>query len=99
MKISIIVFLIFLTTGCATTLNEKAETLAEADANQVSKCKFLGDVQGSKFSGLAFAESGLKDAKNEVKNNAADLGATHIVWGSISTGATQFASAKAYNCN
>lgn len=62
-----------------------APKIAIATADQVTSCAPLGDIEG--FSPLHgfFVEQGYENAKRDVMNQAAKLGATHIVWGKQAT--------------
>jgi hypothetical protein len=64
----------------------------------VTSCKYVGEVQGSSGWGNLAASAGMENAKNEARENAAKLGATHIVWGNIAGGYSPYVSGKAYKC-
>lgn len=64
----------------------------------VSSCKYLGEVQGSSGWGNLAASAGMENAKTEARENAARLGATHILWNAIAGGYAPYVSGKAYKC-
>jgi hypothetical protein len=70
----------------------------EADSQMIAGCKYLGDVQGSSGWGNLAASAGMENAKNEARDSAAKLGATHVVWNNITGGYSPYVSAKAYKC-
>ena len=84
--------------GCAVAPSAAAARVQEADAQLVASCKYLGEVQGSSGWGNLAASAGMENAKSEARDNAAKLGATHVVWNSITAGFSPYVSAKAYKC-
>ncbi len=84
--------------GCAVAPSAAASHVLEADAKMVASCKFVGEVQGSSGWGNLAASAGMSNAKNEARDNAAKLGATHIVWDNIAGGYSPYVSGKAYKC-
>jgi len=84
--------------GCATSPSTAAARVQEADNQMVAGCKYLGDVQGSSGWGNLAASAGMENAKNEARDSAAKLGATHVVWNNITGGYSPYVSAKAYKC-
>lgn len=78
-----------------------------ADAKILSKCKYLGEVLGaageyipSNWRGqVASNEIQIQNAKVRALQEAADLGATHVVWGGeIEQGYHAHITARAYKC-
>lgn len=84
--------------GCATHLSGPASTIQDANTAIVQKCKYLADVAGSSGWGNIAASTGIENAKNEAREKAAKLGATHIVWGTVQGGYSPFVSGQAYQC-
>lgn len=84
--------------GCATTLSTSARNVKDADITIIEKCNFLGDVQGSSGWGNLAASAGMQNAKNEAREEAAAMGATHIIWTSLVGGYSPYATGKAYLC-
>jgi hypothetical protein len=84
--------------GCSTTLSPKAAILTEADDKMVQNCEFVGTYEGGSGWGNLAQGTGMKNSKNEVFEEAADHGATHVVFNSISGGYAPFASGRAYKC-
>jgi hypothetical protein len=65
----------------------------------VQQCTFLADLNGSSGWGGLAASTGMQNAKNEVREKAAELGATHVVWNQTEAGWTPSSGARAYRCN
>jgi len=65
--------------SCATTPSPQASRIREASSAQVQRCEFLGNVKGSSGLSGIFREAGYENALNELYDNAAKLGATHVV--------------------
>lgn len=84
--------------GCAVAPSAAAVSVKDADPSTVATCKYVGDVQGSSGWGNLAASTGMENAKNEARENAAKLGATHVVWSNIAGGSSPYVSAKAYKC-
>ena len=84
--------------GCATPLTPGGANVRDADDRAVAQCMFVGDLIASKSSGLLNIEAGIEDARVQLRNQAAERAATHIVWGSVTTGVTQTAAGRAYRC-
>jgi hypothetical protein len=82
--------------GCATTLSTRARQVRDADPAMVQQCTFLGDLTGSSNWGGFAKGTGMENAKNEVREKAADLGATHVVFTHTQEGST---SGRAYRCD
>jgi hypothetical protein len=98
---TIYVLLIFsvLVTGCATSLSKEGHSVQAADERMVANCTFLGEVQGSSGWGNLAASQGMQNARNEAQEEAAKLGATHVVWMNIAGGYSPFAVGRAYKCS
>lgn len=93
-----IVFISLALSGCATTLSSQAMRIHDADTNMIRNCKHIGDVHGSSGWGNIAASTGIQNAKNEAREQASAMGATHIVWTNISGGYSPFVTGKAYRC-
>jgi uncharacterized protein YceK len=100
MKQSIFLFMVLLlTTGCATSLSERAAKIQDADTTMTDGCKFLDDVRGSSgWGGTQGASVGMENAKNEAREKAAKMDATHIIWIGVVGGYKPTAFGKAYLC-
>ena len=84
--------------ACATPTSGGSR-IGDLDSNSATDCQYLADISESQYSGMLFAGQGLEGARAKVRNRASDMGATHVVWGSMSAGgAVQVASAKAHKC-
>ncbi len=93
-----IFFLTSVLSGCATTPSPRALSIQDADYRKVENCQFIGDVHGSSGWGNLAASTGIQNAKNEAREQAAAMGATHIVWVQVAGGYSPYAVGKAYRC-
>lgn len=93
-----VVVLPILVSACATTLSPAARQVRVADTSMVSDCTFLGNAQGSSGWGNLAASTGMQNARNEAREQAADMGATHVVWENVEGGYSPSAFGKAYRC-
>jgi hypothetical protein len=91
--------LLALVAGCGTILSTRAAKVADADEASIASCQFVGEVQGSTGSGSLATSAELENARNEARKQAAKLGATDIVWKSISAGYSPYVSGLAYVCS
>ena len=98
MKLFALAAITFFLAGCATSLSANAMRVQDADVTIVGKCTFVGDVQGSSGWGNLAASAGMQNAKNEAREQAAAMGATHVIWTGIAGGYSPFATGKAYAC-
>jgi len=87
----------FILTGC-TTLSQPAAMIKDADMKMIENCQFLGDFDGSSGWGGVATSVGISNAKNSVREQAAKMGATHIVWYGSVGGMIPSVSGKAYLC-
>jgi len=87
-------FLPLLEPGCAPSLTMAAAQIREAPPEGVGQCVFLGTVVGD-----VRAPHRVDDAKTDALNRAADRGATHLVWVSVSAGRGATAMGRAYRCS
>lgn len=97
-KFVLITTLAFLLGGCATTPSPAAQNVMDADQAMIESCKFIGSVSGSSGWGNLAASTGIINAKNEARGQAARLGATHVVWLSVMGGYSPNVSGNAYKC-
>lgn len=88
-----------LLSGCAVAPSAAAAGVHEADASMVASCQYVGEVQGSSGWGNLAASAGMENAKNEARERASKLGATHVVWNNIAGGYSPYVSGKAYKCS
>jgi hypothetical protein len=75
-----------------------ADKVADATEAQVADCTFVQDVNGRSVFGERLKEQGVSKAKEEARAQAAKAGATHVVWGAISSTDVTTAAGKAYRC-
>ena len=98
LSLFLLIILLLLLNSCATTPSQSAAKIRDADMNMVENCQFLGDVNGVSGWGNLAASVGVENAKNEAREKAASMGATHIVWSNVSGGYCSFVNGKAYRC-
>ncbi len=98
MKFILLTFALLASTGCATSLSAQAMKVQDADMTIIERCKFVGDVQGSSGWGNLAASAGMQNAKNEAREMAAEMGATHIIWTGVAGGYSPYATGNAYMC-
>ena len=84
--------------GCATTQSGSAARVRDADMKTVQNCQFVGDVHGTSGWGNLAASAGIQNAKNEAREQAATMGASHIIWTGTAGGYSPYVTGKAYNC-
>jgi hypothetical protein len=75
-----------------------AGAVADATEAQVADCTFVRDVNGRAIWGERLKEQGTTRAKEDARAQAAKAGATHVVWGEISSTDVTTAAGKAYRC-
>jgi hypothetical protein len=85
--------------GCATTASKDGQAIQESDGSSLESCKFLGTFNGSSGWGNLAQSTGMKNAQNDVRDQAAEAGATHLVWTNINGGYAPNVSGKAYRCS
>lgn len=89
------IVLVLLVSGCATI---PPASVMDADEAMVASCRYLGEVAGTSAWGGVVASYGMKSAQNSGRTQAARMGATHVVWRTVTAGASPSASGRAYNC-
>lgn len=72
--------------------------VADADEADVAHCTFLKDIEGRSVFGERLKEQAVKKAKEDARGQAAKTGATHVVWGKVSSTDITTIAAKAYRC-
>ena len=83
--------------GCAYEPSYRARYVRPAYPEMVVDCTFVGGVTGT--SHLAYTPLGQQKAKYHAMDEAAKLGATHIVWVDLSQQAVPTAKGRAYICD
>jgi len=73
-------------------------SVEEADAAKVAHCTFLKDIEGRSVFGERLKEQAVKKAKEDARGQAGKAGATHIVWGKVTSTDITTIAAKAYRC-
>ena len=84
--------------GCATTPSSLGSQVRDADERLVEQCQFVAQVHGSSGWGGLAASTGVENAKNEARDKAGKMGATHIVWDPVKGSYTPNVSGRAYRC-
>ena len=72
--------------------------IADADEAKVAHCTFLKDIEGRSVFGERLKDQAVKKAKEDARGQAEKAGATHIVWGKVSSTDITTIAAKAYRC-
>jgi hypothetical protein len=80
--------------GCMAS--RAAQTVKDADERMVANGQYLGEVHGTSGWGNIAASQGIENAQNEAREQAAKMGATHIVWTNTVGGYSPFVSGRAY---
>jgi hypothetical protein len=70
----------------------------EVDEAKVAHCTFLKDIEGRSVFGERLKDPAVKKAKEDARGQAEKAGATHIVWGKVSSTDITTIAAKAYRC-
>lgn len=82
--------------GCASYKSNGI--IIESSPSEIEGCKYISNVIGTSGWGGLASTTGINNAKEQAKQQAVDLGATHIVWLSINGGYSPSVSANAYKC-
>jgi hypothetical protein len=96
MKRLALIFLVIILLASCIAASPAAKKIIIADDYTVGNCTYLGKVHS--YSGHG-GSLGLDNAKNSCLNQAAKLGATHLVWTEIDMGWGVSATGIAYRCN
>ena len=84
--------------SCATLRSPEATRIQEADAARVASCEFLSDLHFiSGYGGLTSVWAA-REAHEAILQQAAQKGATHIVWNPSARLFFPSTSGKAYRC-
>lgn len=84
--------------ACATARGP-ARPIWESDGRDLAACRFVGTFAGSSMLAGWKAREGIERAKEEAMAQAADAGATHVVWQGMGTSwGGSSAAANAYWC-
>ena len=87
--------------GCTSSIGSGgAHGVKVVPAEEVKKCKSLGDVMGySGFYGV-FGGAAMNSARDSALQKAASMGATHVTWTELkSDNSSTIAAGYAYNCS
>ncbi|MGE4348534.1 MAG: hypothetical protein AB7D28_02070 [Candidatus Berkiella sp.] len=98
MRLFALVGLIFLLTGCIIEPSNRAQRIIVAQPEMVSECALLGEVAGN--SKITLLPQGEQLARYRALDQAASLGATHVIWVNQQNQITKnVARARAYYCD
>ncbi len=93
----LILTMIILLQGCIYKSSNHVATIREIPKCCINKsCKFVGQVVGDSI--YPFLDVGMQIAKDQAKNQASKLGATHVVWEELRSRGKPVAVARAYRC-
>lgn len=82
--------------SCANYPNNRAYNVREITEEGLSGCDLVGHVYGDY--GMPFLTIGLDVSMHKAKKQAAEIGATHVLWQDIKTLGVPYASGRAYKC-
>ncbi len=85
-------------TGCALPTSQLALSVKAADEPMVAQCEYLDEVTGWSGWGNLAQDAGMTNARNQARERAAELGATHVVWRGLTGGYSPNVVARAYRC-
>lgn len=90
-----------LLTACASCPSTQTLAVVEAkDPDSVKNCKLLGTLTDSSMFSMNAAEMGVHNAMYDIKDQATELHATHVLQVSITAGVFNTrVYANAYDCN
>ena len=96
-KCNLIVYLLMFLqlTGCVYYPSKRILNIKELEVEPTG-CELIGQVYGN--SPYVFLSMGLDIAKDRAKEQAVNIGATHIMWLEIDNRGVPFALGKAYIC-
>ena len=84
--------------GCSSALTPEGAKVQEADEKMVAQCSFLGSVTGISMAGNTQTQA-MERARNGARDQAAKLGATHVVLGDMTPARRSYTvSGRAYRC-
>jgi hypothetical protein len=83
--------------ACAYYPSAAANKIIEASERELSQCRLLGQVYGDSGN-LFFSSVGVQVAKDNAKEQASRLGATHIFWTEENVRVNPYFVGKAYRC-
>lgn len=95
MRARIVLAAVLLLASSAASAGSSVEAV---DESKVAHCTFLKDIEGRSVFGERLKEPAVKKAKEDALGQAEKAGATHIVWGKVSSTDITTVAAKAYRC-
>jgi hypothetical protein len=95
---TIILFGSMLLGACTSALTPEGAKVQEADEKMVEQCTFVGNVSGISMAGNTQKQA-MERARDSAKNDAAALGATHVILGDITPAQRSYTIfGRAYRC-
>jgi hypothetical protein len=89
----------FTLSACSTAPSQRAAQIKDADEKMVEACTYVGEVEGTSiWGGPGGHGAAMNNSKNEARDQAAKLGATHVVWSPMSQSTLTAISGRAYRC-
>lgn len=83
--------------SCVYYPSPAANRIIEASEREVSQCRLLGQVYGDSGN-LVLTSVGVQVAKDQAKERASALGATHVFWTEQNVRINPYFVGKAYRC-
>jgi len=74
-------FLSIFLSGCSTTINQYGKKIRIATNKEVKNCKLVVSLEGTSMQTGLMKWNGIKNARNDLINQAGESGATHLVLG------------------
>ncbi len=95
-----LLLIIFITSCASQELTKVPEGMTVATKEDISKCKFMGDIHGISSLYGVFAEAALSKSRQQAFEQAKNINADTVVWEPFSTthGATSV-HGNAYKCH
>ena len=96
MKKLLILVLSFCLISCANYPNNRSYNIKEITEEGLEGCKLIGQVYGDYP--VPFLTIGLDVSMHKAKQQAKEIGATHVMWQEVKTLGAPYASGRAYRC-
>jgi hypothetical protein len=97
MRKNILISLCVLLNACVYYPSPAANRIIESSEREVSQCRLLGQVYGDSGN-LLLSSVGVQVAKDQAKDRASALGATHVFWTEQNVRINPYFVGKAYRC-
>lgn len=87
-----------LLSGCTLAPSIAARSVQSADERMVARCEYIDEVTGWSGWGNLAQGPGMENARNQARDRAGRMGATHIVWRGLAGGYSPNVVGRAYRC-